>query len=166
MSGKGCKRSIVAEMLGLTEKRVKQLTDEGVLKEVVSGHYKLAESIQAYITYLQNKLSDRDETSDYNTEKAKLTKAKREKEEAELALMRGELHRSADVEFVVGTMIVSFRAKMLTVPNKALPEIKAAADDNEILSILKHYITDALLELSEFDIHKYDDEEGEQDFGN
>ncbi len=161
MSVKGCKRSIIAEMLGLTEKRVKQLTEEGVLKEVANGHYKLAESIQAYIGYLQNKLSDRDETSDYNTEKAKLTKAKREKEEAELALMKGELHNASDVEFVVSTMLVSFRAKMLTVPNKSLAEIRNAKNDKEILKIIKKHVVEALDELSEFDVDKYKNIDGD-----
>ncbi len=132
------------------------MTDEGVLVEVSSGHYALAESVKAYIKYLQNLNADKDVTSDYNTEKAKLTKAKREKEEAELALRRGELHLASDIKFVMGNMLTSFKAKVLTIPNKALPKIKNANSDNEILSCLKEIVRDTLEELTEYDEELFD----------
>ncbi len=155
------KRSIIATTLCISEKRVKQLTEEGVLVEVITGHYGLIESVQAYIKYLQNKISDRDTTSDYNVEKAKLTRAKREKEEAELAHKKGDLHKSSDVEFVVGNMITSFRAKALTIPNKSLPKIKNAKDDKEILAILKSELIEALDEMSEYDNQLFLDNDGD-----
>lgn len=151
MSTKCYKRSIIANILGISEKRVKQLTSEGVLNEVVQGHYGLTESVQAYIKYLQNQIADKDYTSDYNTEKAKLTKAKREKEEAELSIMRGDLHKSSDIELVLGKMLVSFKAKMLVIPQKTVPKIINSNDKNEIIKILNDEINEALQELSECD---------------
>ncbi len=145
------KRSIIANTLGISEKRVKQLTDEKVLKEISPGHYGLIDSVQAYIKYLQNQIADKDYTSDYNTEKAKLTKAKREKEEVELAVMKNELHKTSDIEFVFGKMLVAFKSKMLVVPQKALPKIYNNSDKNEILTVLKSEIVEALDELADLD---------------
>ncbi len=157
MSNNTFTKSIIANMLCISEKRAKQLTDEGVLNEVVPGHYKMTESVQSYIKYLQNQVSDKDYTSDYNTEKAKLTKAKREKEEAELSLMKNQLHKADDIEFVMGKMLISFKSKMLVIPQKALPKIYNNSDKNEILAILKKEIVEALDELSEYDENLFND---------
>ncbi len=151
MSNNTFTKSIIANMLCISEKRVKQLTDEGVLNEVVPGHYKMTESVQSYIKYLQNQIADKDYTSDYNTEKAKLTKAKRENEERKLSVMKNELHKSTDIEFIISKMLIAFKSKMLVVPQKTLPKIYNNKDKNEILSVLKSEIIEALEELSDYD---------------
>ena len=46
---------------------------------------------------------------DYNTERAKLARAKREKEELELDLKRREVLQAADVEKVMVEMLLRFR---------------------------------------------------------
>ncbi len=154
----GYDRKIIAKTLKMTERRVKQLTEEGVLTEVSKGYYGLIESVHAYIEYIQNK----NPTSDYNKERAGLTKTKREKEEAELAIMRGELCKTSDVDYIVSAMIIAFRAKMLTIPNKIAPEIKNIDSEVETISLIKKYIIEALEELSEFDANKLNVDESEE----
>lgn len=144
------KRAIISETLCISEKRVKQLTEQGVLKEEINGHYSLMDSVQNYIKYLQNQISDRNYTSDYNTEKAMLTKAKREKEEAELLLLKGDLHKSEDIEFVLGNMLIAFKAKLLTLPHKAVSQITEHSSKNDIIEILTNEVLATLTELSEY----------------
>jgi phage terminase Nu1 subunit (DNA packaging protein) len=161
MSDKGAVFSaeVVGKLLNLSEKRIKQLTYEGVIHEFAPKHYKLAPTIQAYVRYLQDKLADGDQTSDYNTEKARLIKAKRENEELELALKRSELHKVADVEYVVTNMILAFKSKLVSLPQNVLPSlINNSNDKNKMLEILTNAITEALNELSEYDIESFDDD--------
>ena len=155
-------RKIIAQVLTISEKRVKQLTDEGIIEEFSNGHYKLLPSVQAYIGYLQKQLSDDDEASDYNVEKAKLTRAKREDAELELQVKRNELHRASVVEFIMTNMIVAFKAKLEVLPYKVLPSILGVPDGKEkpdrIADILKAAVEEALSELADYNPGQFDPE--------
>lgn len=65
---------IVAQYLDLSERRVRQLRDEGVLEEKAPGLYDLRSSVRRYINYLRG---DESGKADLNEERAKLTKEKR-----------------------------------------------------------------------------------------
>ena len=65
---------IVAQYLDLSERRVRQLRDEGVLEEKAPGLYDLSSSVRRYINYLRG---DEGGKADLNEERAKLTKEKR-----------------------------------------------------------------------------------------
>jgi len=114
MQGKGkiYTRKIIAQVLNLSEKRVKQLTEDGIIEEYSDGHYKLLAAVQGYIKYLQSQVSGEGQATDLNQEKAQLTRIKREDAELELQLKRNELHRSSDVEFIMTNMIIAFKAKL------------------------------------------------------
>jgi phage terminase Nu1 subunit (DNA packaging protein) len=152
----------MAELLNLSEKRIRQLSADGIIEEAVAGHYVLVSTVQAYIRYLQRQISDDDATSDYNTEKAKLTKAKREDAEMDLSVKRGELHRAADVEFVMTNMLIAFKSKLLTMPHKVLPDIINLPDDenknDSIVDIIRGAVMEALNELSGYDPDYFDEE--------
>ena len=72
---------VVAEWLGVTERRVRQLRDKGVIAEVRPGLYAMRPTVSRYIAYL------RKGSSDLNDERAALTKAKREAVEMESSAM-------------------------------------------------------------------------------
>jgi vacuolar-type H+-ATPase subunit F/Vma7 len=158
--GKIYTRKIIAEVLMLSEKRVKQLTDEGILKEFSEGHYKLLPAVQGYIGYLQNMLGGG--STDYNQEKAKLTQIKREDAELELKQKRNELHKSGDVEFIVTNMLIAFKAKLEVLPYKTLPAILNIPDTADkadyISSALKSAVDEALNELAEYNPEQFDEE--------
>ena len=69
---------VVAQYLNLTERRVRQLRDEGVIKEKRPGLYDLIDTMSRYIKYIGS-----GSKADLNEERAKLTKAKREAAEME-----------------------------------------------------------------------------------
>ena len=148
--GKIYTRSAIAELLNLSEKRIKQLTDDDTIKEFSHGHYKLWPTAKAYITYLQNATG----SLDYNAEKANLTKVKREDAELSLALRHGELHRAADVEFIMTNMLMAFKAKLEALPHKILPLLVNAMDSgsppDEVLVILRKAIEEAVGELRDY----------------
>lgn len=140
----------VARLLGLTERRVRQLKDEGVLTEQRPGYYELEQAIHQYIQYLRDRQPN-DEALDYYDEKAKLTKAKREGEEYDLALKRKELHQSEEIRLVMSSMLSNFKARMVAIPAKISPIAAKTKDETVIFELIKNNIDEALEELSDFD---------------
>ena len=67
----------VARFLDVSERRVRQLRDEKVIAEVRPGLYDLIDTNHRYINYLRKRNPESEETIDYNTERAKLVRAKR-----------------------------------------------------------------------------------------
>lgn len=156
--GKVYTRKVIAQILGIPERSVRRLTDDGVIEEFSHGHYKLVATVQGYTDYLRSQLGGGD---DYNVERAKLTKAKREDAEMDIQLKRNELHRSADVEFIMTNMLIAFKAKMETMPYKVLPLLLGVPEgDNKtirITEILKTAVDEALDELSEYSPLMFDE---------
>ena len=88
----------VARFLDVSERRVRQLRDEKVIAEVRPGLYDLIDTNRRYINYLRKRNPESEETIDYNTERAKLVRAKRKNEEYELQLKENKLHAAEDIE--------------------------------------------------------------------
>ena len=73
----------IARILDISERRVRQLKAENVIQEYkgMAGLYELLPTIHNYINYLRKRNPESEENIDYNTERAKLVKAKRLNEE-------------------------------------------------------------------------------------
>lgn len=140
----------ISEIFGLSDRRIRQLESEGILVKISRGKYDLPKSIQGYINYIKEQ-SQTDEEVDLKKEKTLLTRANRMKAEMELKIIKGEVHKSEDVEKVMNDMLGSFRAQMLVIPGKAAPQLIGKTEIAEAKSILKDYIYEALQELSDYD---------------
>jgi len=156
------KRKIIAEILELSDKRVKQLTDDGIIEEYSPGNYKLLPAVQGYIRFLRSQISDEDVTSNYNMEKARLTRLKRQDAELDLQVKMNDLHKSADVEFIMTNMLIAFKAKLEVLPYKVLPSVLNVPDGegraDTITAVLKAAVEEALNELSGYDPALFDEE--------
>lgn len=141
----------VARFLDITERRVRQLREEGIISEIRPGLYDLIDANHRYINYLRNRNPDSEERIDYNAERAKLVKAKRENEEYDLRLKRRELHTSEEIERVIETLLINFRSRLSSIPSKLAPVLSKKKDTAEIASLIKYQIDEALTELSEFE---------------
>ena len=155
-------RKAIAEILELSEKRVSQLTDSEHIKEFSPGHYKLLPAIRGYIRFLKSQMADGDGTSDYNTEKARLTKAKREDAELDLRLRKNELHEAADIEFIMTNMLIAFKAKLETLPYKVLPSVMNIPEDKDkaeyLVGVLKAVVDEALNEFADYSPELFNEE--------
>ncbi len=140
----------VARFLDITERRVRMLRDEGIISEVAPGKYELIDTNHRYINYLRKRSPDSGERIDYNTERAKLTRAKRQNEEYDLAIKRRELHTSEEIDRVMTAMLMNFRSRLFSLPSKLAPILSKKTDTAEISSLMKRQIDEALTELSDF----------------
>lgn len=160
----------IAGYLNLTEKRVRQLRDEGVLQEKRPGLYELQPTVVRYINYLRGAGNGR---TDLNEERAKLTKAKRETAEMENRLRRGQLHETADIQLALKTICMNFRTRAMALPAKLSPELSHMGGDqagifdklqdatNEMLEELSDYRT-AFADAGEMDDEGPEEKDGEQ----
>ena len=138
---------VVAAWLGLTERRVRQLRDEGVISEKQPGLYDLQATVTKYITFLRNGSGK----INLNDERAGLTRAKREAAEMENKLRMGELHRTQDIEAGLKTVFLNIRGRFLALPAKLTPTLASmGGNQTAIFDELKQAIDEALEELSDY----------------
>lgn len=149
---KVCSTSELAEILGLSDRRIRQLEQEGVISKISRGKFDLPQAVQQYIAWIKTQAAAKSEEElDLRKEKTLLTRATRQKVELELQIMRGELHRSEDVRRVMHDMLGAFRARCLSIPSKAAPRIQGQTDLAVIQDVIKKEVYEALAELSEYD---------------
>lgn len=144
-----CTSKVVAEWLGLTERRVRQLRDEGVLVETKPGLYDLRSTVTKYIAFLRKG----SKKANLNDERAMLTRAKRKAAELKNKQLRGTLHRTEDIEKGLQTMFLNIRSRFLSLPAKLSPTLAAKnSDQTAIFDELKGSIQEILEELSDYNV--------------
>lgn len=150
----------LASLLGLTDRRVRQLADQGVLTRQAEDDYILPDAIEEYYAYKYKT----DEEVDYMAEKAKHEKAKRELAELELQKRRNEVHEAENVRIVMSDMLSNLRSQLLGLPTKMAPRLADRSADY-IAGELMQEIEDRLTELCEYSPNLFSDEalEGNDD---
>ena len=148
-------------MIGVTsDRRVRALAQEGIFVKASQGRYKLQDSIYNYILNLKvaneagSSTSNLDDELDLDVEKAKHERVKRHIDELKLALMRGDVHRSSDVEAVMMDMLTKFKMKCLSIPTKLTP-ILEYREKEYVLEILTNEMNDLLNELSDYNAESF-----------
>lgn len=137
---------VVAQWLCLTERRVRQLRDEGVIVEARPGLYELQPTVARYITYIGGAGKET-----LTNERMMLTRAKREAAEMENDLRRGEVHRTADIERGIQSMFLNIRSCFLALPAKLSPTLSTmGGDQTGIFDELKGAIEEILEEMSDY----------------
>lgn len=140
----------VAKWLDLSERRVRQLREQNIITEVRPGLYDLKTVNHQYINYLRKNNPESESTIDYNEERAKLVRAKRESQELELQLRKNELHTTEDIEQVLTDTLIKFKTRLMAIPAKQSPVLAKKSDQTEIFKLLKLSIDEALEELADF----------------
>lgn len=141
---------VIASYLDLTERRVRQLRDEGVLIERAPGLYELRPNIRRYINFLRG---NADGKADLNEERAKLTREKRIMAENENKVRTGELCRRSDIELGMTTLIMNLRSRMMALANKLAPNIaQQGGDEGKIMDLLKDAFYELLSDFSNYEV--------------
>ncbi len=145
---------VLSEIIGVSDRRVRQLGEEGIFVRAAKGRYKLAESVRNYILTLKltndsNNIPSVDDELDLEQEKAKKERINRLIAELKLAKMKGEVHSSKDVENVMTDMLSSFKSRLMNLPAKVSPII-TDRDTGYINDYLTNEILNILMELKDY----------------
>jgi phage terminase Nu1 subunit (DNA packaging protein) len=155
--------NVIAKLLDLSIRRVYQLTNEGVIPKVEKGRYELVPAVQGYIRYLRDRAIGADALPDESARasRARLIKAQAEAQEMENARVRGDLLSVPVIERAWGEMAAAFKARVLSIPGKAAPQVVSCNSIAEVKAVLEQMIFEALDELSRGDYPR--GEEGDQE---
>lgn len=156
---------VIATLFGLTVRRIQQLTQDGVLQTELVGkqrRYDLLQTVRRYIGYLQEKVNNKGGGKDDTENESRKIKAdadlkatKAEIAEMELAELKGEMHRSEDVEAMTTDLVFVIRGMMLALPGRLAIDLANIDKPAEISERIKQEVNAILLELSNY---KYDPE--------
>ena len=84
--------AVIARLLDLSERRVQQLSREGVIPKAERGRYDLVGAVRGYVAYLRDlAVKAQAGAPDFGVERARLIKAKADLAEMEADGRRGEL---------------------------------------------------------------------------
>lgn len=82
-------------LTGLTDRRHRQLAEQGYFPAPIRGHYRRRETVAGLFKYFQEQLTRRDDS--LRVEQQKLTAVKRETAEENLAILRNEYVAKAEI---------------------------------------------------------------------
>ena len=165
------KATELAKLLGITDRHLRNLANEGVVKKTEKGKYLFFESVRGYIEYVESK---NDVDLDLKDEKIK-EEIKRIKKDTELKglkikELRNQLHSASIIEKVMTSSLVNLKGRLLSLSNRLAPQLIALDNLGEIQEVIQDSIIEALEELSEYSpelfknknfIEEDDDEEQE-----
>lgn len=162
--------AVLGDLFGVTDRRIRQMAEEGIVARAAKGRYKLVESIKNYLLTLKLAAEGvgvelADGEINFDEEKALHERVKRHISELKLQIMKGELHKAEDVETVMMDMLVAFKTKIMGIPSKVAP-ILENRDAAFIKDRLTKEVIEALNELKDYDPKAfYSDEYVEENEG-
>lgn len=160
----------LAECLGVSARRVRQMVKEGIAVKVSAGKYDIKESAKRYIQAMK----DKEKNQNQSLEKLKIAQAaetltherlKKRKTELVVEEMEKKLHLASDVEEIWNMMVLNAKSRITSIPVKVSPVLVGLEDVKEVQSILKREINDCLNEISNYDVSKFDKDFEEEQYG-
>ena len=144
-------RKQLAEILGLSVRRISQLTNAGVLTNVSRGKYDLRQAIQAYIAYRV----EAEQKKAVGNQSLTLAEVKRLKEMVEVELKKmqlrrkkGELLERDELTKVCQTIVANAKTRFLAMPTKIAPLLVGLKNIKKIKTILEKEVHSILEELA------------------
>jgi len=142
----------LANTLGITSRRVRQLREEGFFNYAENNRgYSLEKCVQEYIEYKVKAETKQGTSIDKEREQAEHERIKKKISELKLRKMKKELHEAADVELFLSEMLMNFKNRLLSIPNKVAVQVLGESDINRIIKLLSDELIETLEELSEYD---------------
>lgn len=144
------------EIIGVSERRVRELRDQKVIADNGSGRYVLGEAARSYCAHIRPASGQAAAGSggasglgDLTLERARLTAAQADLAEMKRAEMAGDLLAAADVERVWGDHIRRVRSSILAVPSR-IRQVLGHIGDMET-RVIDRELREALAALGEQD---------------
>lgn len=141
----------LAALVGVSTRRIQQLTADGIITAASKGHYLLSAAVQAYLSYrLGESLTPEDLTIERRRREAdtilKEAKAKIARLDAEAA--EGNYHRQEDVAAFLEGLVFEVRNAFISLPGRLAVDVAHSDSAAECAEIIKTEVHDCLRALS------------------
>ncbi len=144
---------VIAKLLDLSERRVQQLSREGVIPKATRGQYDLIGSVRGYVRYLRDQAAKAQAGApDYAAERARFIRARADLAEMEAEEKRGAVIAAEDVEAAWIAMLALLRTRLLALPDRLAPRVQGAASPAAVRDLMRSAVREALEELAETDV--------------
>ena len=152
--------AVIAKLLDLSERRVQQLSREGVIPKATRGQYDLVGSVRGYVRYLRDQaVSAQAGAPDYAAERARYIRARADLAEMEANQWRGALIAADDIEVAWIKVLALLRTRVLALPDRMAPQVHALASLSETRNLLGANLREALEDLANSDVQPDTDDE-------
>lgn len=147
----------VADWLGISGRRVKELRAESVLPGASGEEYDLKACVRAYCTHMRPAAGKAagggsEGAVDLDTARTGLIHSQKRKIDLQIQLLEAAVIPSEEMEGIVGAALDATRAKLLAIPAAFGPRLAATVDPNDAREILTKALHEALAELAEGEI--------------
>src|SRR6056297_2871901 len=139
---------VIARLLDLSERRVQQLSREGVIPKADRGQYDLIGSVHGYVRYLRDQaLKAQAGAPGYAAERARADLAEMEAEEK-----RRSLIASDQIEAAWIAVLALLRTRLLALPDRLAPQAFDQPTVGDTRTLIRTAIREVLDDLAEPDI--------------
>jgi len=146
----------ISKLLLLSERRIQQLSKEGVIPKAEHGRYELAPTVQGYVRYLQERVAGSVPAVgeiDYHKEKARKTRAEADMAEMDADLRKGSAIDAAEVKRGWQLILGEVRANLLgNTPARIAARIVGMKNDADLRRVISDEIRLAMRAASETDV--------------
>jgi phage terminase Nu1 subunit (DNA packaging protein) len=151
----------LATLLNLSVPSIKKLRQDGVIEPLPNnGNRKAGNewlSLQCACKVIRNYQKMVDSRGSRETEEMRMAKerhliARAKKEELELLEVEGELHKTEDIERVMGAVLTRLRINLLSISKGVAPQLRNQNDETVIAGKIHERICRALQEVVTLDI--------------
>ncbi len=145
--------SEVADWLGISGRRVRELRAEGVLPGAAGDDYDLKACVQAYCAHMRpaagkSSRGGSDAADDLDANRARESRLRGDKLELLNAQLRADLIPADEMENAVGAAFDAVRARILAVPSRAAPLLVGVKTVLAIQETLTELVHDACGDLA------------------
>jgi phage terminase Nu1 subunit (DNA packaging protein) len=153
---------VIARLLDLSERRVQQLSREGVIPKAERGQYDLIGSVRGYVRYLRDQaLKAQSGAPDYAAERARFIRARADLAEMEAEETRRSLIAADEIEAAWVAVLALLRTRLLGLPDRLAPQVFDQSTIGDTRTLIRSAIREVLDDLAEPDIDLETDPETE-----
>ena len=143
-------------LVGVSERRVRELRDQAVLTSDAKGRY-APENVAAYCAHIRPasgsaSAGGSEGGAALDVARVRLVTAQADARELLNAQLRGEAVLAEDLEAIVGGTFDAVRSKMLAVPVSAAARLAGVSEKVEMQAIIAGLVNDALSDLASTEI--------------
>lgn len=144
---------VIARLLDLSERRVQQLSREGVIPKAERGQYDLIGSVRGYVRYLRDQaLKAQAGAPDYAAERARFIRARADLAEMEAEEKRRSLIAAEQIEAAWIAVLAHLRTRLLALPDRLAPQAFEQSTVGDTRNLIRAAIREVLDDLAQPDI--------------
>jgi len=144
---------VIAKLLDLSERRVQQLSREGVIPKAERGQYDLIGSVRGYVRYLRDQaVKAQAGAPDYAAERARFIRARADLAEMEAEQRRRSLIAADQIEAAWIDVLALLRTRLLGLPDRLAPQAFDQSTVGDTRNLIRAAIREVLDDLAQPDI--------------